>query len=87
MQKYGGKQNFSHGSFPEVGEKQKAEKKKKKKVGKNNGQLRFRPPPRAAHASRLDQKQCREEKEMYVLQLANATTDGAHKPPGPIWGW
>ena len=58
-----------------------------KKVGENNGQLRFHLPPRVAQASRLDQKQCREEKEMYVLQLANATTDGAHKPPGPIWGW
>ena len=23
----------------------------------NNGQLRFRPPPRMAHASRVDQKQ------------------------------
>ena len=29
--------------------------KRKKKVGENNGQLRFRPPPRVAHASRLDQ--------------------------------
>ena len=46
--------NFTHGSFPEVGEKQKAYKKKKK-VGENNGQLRLRPPPRVAHASRLDQ--------------------------------
>ena len=56
MPKCGGKLIFSHGSFPEVGEKQKAyKKKKKKKVGENNGQLRFRPPPRVAHASRLDQ--------------------------------
>ena len=43
---YGEKQIFSNGSFPEVGEKQKAQKKerkrkKKKKVGENNGQLRF----------------------------------------------
>ena len=38
MPKYWGKQIFSHGSFPEVGEKQKAEKKK---VGENNGQLCF----------------------------------------------
>ena len=30
MQKYWGKQIFSHGSFPEVGEKQMALKKKKK---------------------------------------------------------
>ena len=42
MPKYGRKQTFSHGSFPEVGEKQKGKKKKKKKkVGENNGQLRF----------------------------------------------
>ena len=45
MPKYWGKQIFSDGSFPEVGEKQKAKKKerkkKKKKVGKNNGQLCF----------------------------------------------
>ena len=29
MPKYWGKQIFSHGSFPEVGQKQKMEKKKK----------------------------------------------------------
>ena len=45
MQKYWGKNYFAHGSFPEVGQKQKKEKKKKKKrkkerakVGDNNGQ-------------------------------------------------
>ena len=44
MPKYWEKQIFSHGGFPEVGEKQKTQKKerkKKKKVGKNNGQLRL----------------------------------------------
>ena len=47
MPKYWGKQIFMHGKFPEVGEKEKAEKKeeekrrRKKKVGENNGQLRF----------------------------------------------
>ena len=30
MPKYWGKQIFTHGRFPEVGEKEKAEKKKKK---------------------------------------------------------
>ena len=44
MPKYWGKQIFTHERFPEVGEKQKAQKKekekKKKKVGENNGQLR-----------------------------------------------
>ena len=29
-----------------------------KKVSENNGQLCFRPPPRVAHASCLDQKPC-----------------------------
>ena len=42
MPKYWGKQIFAHGSFPEVGQKQKTEKKNKKtKVGNNNGQLRI----------------------------------------------
>ena len=44
MPKYWGKQIFSLASFPEVGQKQKTEKKKKKerlKVGNNNGQLRI----------------------------------------------
>ena len=45
MPKYWGKQIFAHGSFPEVGQKQKTEekkrekkKKKKPKVGDNNDQ-------------------------------------------------
>ena len=42
MTKYWGKQIFSLRSFPEVGQKQKTEKKKKEreraKVGDNNGQ-------------------------------------------------
>ena len=43
MQKYWGKQIFILGSFPEVGQKQKAEKKERKKEerlndGNNNGQ-------------------------------------------------
>ena len=44
MPKYWGKQIFAHGRFPEVGQKQKTEKKKKReerkrpKVGDNNGQ-------------------------------------------------
>ena len=55
MPKYWGKQNFSHGSFPEVGEKQK--KKKKKKVGENNGQLRFVRHHVWRTQARLDQKE------------------------------
>ena len=54
MPKYGGKQIFSLGSFPKVGQKQKTERKKREKerpkVGNNNGQLRIATPPRVAHA-------------------------------------
>ena len=54
MPKYWGKQIFTHGSFPEVGQKQKTERKKRErerpKVGNNNGQLRIATPPRVAHA-------------------------------------
>ena len=41
MPKYCVKNYFAHGSFPEVGQKQKTEKKERKKmeVGNNNGQL------------------------------------------------
>ena len=52
MPKYWGKNYFAHGSFPEAGQKQKTEKKKKEeraKVGNNNGQLRIATPPRVAH--------------------------------------
>ena len=38
MPKYWGKQIFSLGSFPEVGQKQKTEKERPK-VGNNNGKL------------------------------------------------
>ena len=44
MLNYWGKQIFSHGSFPEVGQKQKTEKERKKERlndGNNNGQLRI----------------------------------------------
>ena len=56
MPKYCGKQNFSLGSFPEVGQKQKTErererkKERRPKVGNNNGQLCIATPPRVAHA-------------------------------------
>ena len=39
MPKYWGKQIFSLGKFPEVGQKQKTEKRERPKVGNNNGQL------------------------------------------------
>ena len=49
---YWGKQIFTHGRFPKVGQKQKTEKRKKKerlKDGNNNGQLHIATPPREAH--------------------------------------
>ena len=51
MPKYWGKQIFSLGRFPEVGQKQKTEKKERKREeerpndGNNNGQLRIATPP------------------------------------------
>ena len=45
MPKYWRKQIFTHGNIPEVGQKQKTDKKKEKerrlKGGNNNGQLRI----------------------------------------------
>ena len=54
MPKYLGEIYFTHGSFSEVGEKQKAHASPPgpKKEGENKGQIRFRP-----HTSRLDQKE------------------------------
>ena len=49
MPKYYGKQIFTHGSFPEVGQKEKMEKNESKRRerlndGNNNGQLRIANP-------------------------------------------
>ena len=69
MPKYWVKNYFAHGRFPEVGQKQKTEKKERKKEerlnnGDNNGQAThgarmahaWRTKARMAHASRLGQK-------------------------------
>ena len=45
------------------------------KVSENIGQLRLQPPPRVAHASRLNQQ--------WPATFINATTCGAHKLSGP----
>ena len=54
MQKYWGKQIFTHGRFPEVGQKQTTERKEKEKKerqnGNNNDQLLIATPSRVAHA-------------------------------------
>ena len=69
MPQYWGKNYFAHGSFPEVGQKQKTEKKERRKregakVGDNNGQAThgarkhaWRTQARMAHASRLGHPQ------------------------------
>ena len=59
MPKYWGKQIFAHGRFPEVGQKQKTEKKREREKerlndGNNNGQATH--GARMAHASRLGQQ-------------------------------
>ena len=50
MPNYWGKQIFSLGRFPEMGQKQDRKKGRREKVGNNNGQLRIATPPRVAHA-------------------------------------
>ena len=76
---------MAHGSFPEVGQKQKTEERERKKErlndGENNGQATH--GARKAHASRLGQK--REKDRMMVitmakLRMAHASTHGARKP-------
>ena len=49
-----------------------------KKAGENNGQLRFHPPPRVVHASRLDQKK-KKVGETMASFASSATTCGASK--------
>ena len=61
MPKHWGKQIFTHGSFPKMGQKQKTRRKRKKKrerpkVGNNNGQLLIATPPRVVHAKPPGQK-------------------------------
>ena len=57
MPKYWVKNYFAHGRFPEVGQKQKTEKKERLNKGDNNGQAKaWRTQARMAHASRLGQK-------------------------------
>ena len=80
MPKYWGKQIFTHGRFPEVGEKQKTEKKKRKRRrandGKSNGYAThgaFKPPgPKTCVPLKLVKnnawnKERERKKGMYVL--------------------
>ena len=77
MPKYWGKQIFTHGRFPEVGQKLKTEKKEKKKKerlndGNNNGQLCIATPPRVAHTSRLGQNS---QSVWYIYCLCTGAVD------------
>ena len=57
MPKYWGKQIFTHGRFPEVGQKQKTEKKKKReRLNDGNNICQAKHGACKAHASRLGQK-------------------------------
>ena len=69
MPKYWGRNYFAHGRFPEVGQKQKTEKKKKK-------------TPCLAHAKPPGPKRRERAK---VGDNNGQATHGAHKPPGPIF--
>ena len=71
MPKYWRKQMFTHGSFPEVGQKQKKERKKRKIFGDNNGQVTH--GARIAHASRLGQNMLNSERDTFLRHpLSNA---------------
>ena len=59
MPKYWGENYFTHGSFPEVGQKQKTEREREKRDRKlviTMASFALQTPPRVAHASRLGQK-------------------------------
>ena len=73
MPKYWVKNYFAHGRFPEVGQKQKTEKERKKERlndGNNNGQLHIATPPQVAHAKppgpKTDTKQRIHDGECYL---------------------
>ena len=83
---------FSLGRFPEVGQKQKTEKKERKrkpKVCNNIGQLRIATPPRVVHAKPPGpKKKERERRVKVVITMASYALPMpprvAHaKPPGP----
>ena len=68
MPKYWVKNYFAHGRFPEVGQKQKTEKKKQReraKVGDNNGQATHgaRKPPGPKSIERMAEDDLRSKKK------------------------
>ena len=67
MPKYWVKNYFTHGRFPEVGQKQKTEKKRE----------------REKERKRERKKERKLVITMAKLRMAHASTHGARKPPGP----
>ena len=77
MPKYWGKQIFTHGSFPEVAQKQKTEREKKKRILQGL---------RVANSAVTERKKKEKKKEERLNDGDNngQATHGARKPPGPI---
>ena len=71
MPKYWVKQIFSLGRFPEVGQKQSTEKKKRE-VGNNNGQIRIATPPRVAHAKPPGSKREKRDRKLVITMASYA---------------
>ena len=83
MQKYRGKQIFTHRRFPEVGQKQKTEKEKRPKVCNNNGQLHIATPPRVAYAKPPGPKRLNVGNNIGQLHIEKPPQVAHAKPPGP----
>ena len=87
MPKYWGGNYFAHGRFPEVGQKQKTEKKKKRaKVGDNNGQAMH---GARKHAWRTQAAWAKKKERLNdgnnngQLRIAMPLRVAHAKPPGP----
>ena len=86
MPKYWGKQIFTHGRFPEVGEKQKAEKKKKEEKRKKRKQVKTMASFTSSTTTCGARKPPGAKTEQWPATHYNATSGGASsydKPPGP----
>ena len=82
MPKYCWKQICTHGSFPEVGQKQKTEKKRANN-DKNNGQLCIATPPRVAHAKPPGPK--KKERKRERLNDGNNNGQATHGARKHAW--
>ena len=67
MPKYWGKQIFTHGSFPQVGQKQKTERKKEdRKLVITMASYALQTPPRVAHAKPPGPREKRRDRTMVI---------------------